>query len=170
MAGLSSRAEPKGKTMVAATNGYDPVVVKRWLGEAMRVFDALEVQKVANMNACREIRAPLKDIKESAKNAGLPKKAFAALLKAELAERNYERALDNATPEDDDDFAAFEAMRAIARDGDLFDHAASKMAGDEEDVRPRSLREKEAARIARENTERLQAGVSGLPGADASEA
>jgi hypothetical protein len=161
----------------AGQNSIDPTTVKRFLGEAMRVFEKLEAQKIANMNECREIRAPLKDIKKAAKNAGLPKAAFNALIKSELAKRTYERAIENATPEDDEDVEAWKQMREIASEGDLFDAAVKTHdAGDEdEDVRPRHLREKEADRVARENAEKITKGIKplrvvGLPGADAVEA
>jgi hypothetical protein len=160
-------------------NSIDPTTVKRFLGEAMRVYEKLEAQKIANMNECREIRAPLKDIKKAAKNAGLPKDAFNALIKSELAKRVYERAVENATPEDDEDKEAWEQMREIASEGDLFDAAlkAHDAGEDEPDVRPRHLREKEADRVARENAEKIEKGIKplgekqiGLPGADATEA
>lgn len=161
-------------------NGIDPVTVKRFLSEAMRVFEKLEAQRVANMNECREIRAPLKDIKKAAKNAGLPKAAFNSLIKSELAKRTYDRAIESATPEDDEDIEAWEQMRAIAQDGDLFDAAVKANApadDDATDVRPRHLREKESDRQARENGERVMKGIKplggnviGLPGADATDA
>jgi hypothetical protein len=169
MAGLSSRAEQENE-MSVGHNGVDATVLNRWTGEILRVHQSLEDQRMENMRICKDIRERLPDLYESAVNAGLPKKAFKAHVKAELAKLKYERLCEKIVPEDEDDREAYEALRAVAEAGDLFDHAASKLAGDEEDVRPRSLREKEAARIARENTERLQAGMSGLPGAEATEA
>ncbi|HEY8066597.1 MAG TPA: hypothetical protein VIF40_18010 [Methylosinus sp.] len=165
----------------AGQNSIDPTTVKRFLGEAMRVYEKLDAQKIANMNECRQIRAPLKDIKKAAKNAGLPKAAFNSLIKSELAKRTYDRAVENATPEDDEDVEAWEQMRAIANEGDLFDAAvkANAPTGDDEtDLRPRHLRDQEAERL-RENGERVMMGIKkldekaaviGLPGADATEA
>jgi hypothetical protein len=161
----------------AGQNSIDPTTVKRFLGEALRVYEKLDSAKIEHMNNCREIRAPLKDIKKAAKNTGLPKAAFSALIKSELAKRTYDRAIENATPEDSEDVEAWKQMRAIAKDGDLFDAAvkANAPADDDADVRPRHLREKEADRIARENAEKIEKGIKplrvvGLPGADAVEA
>lgn len=159
-------------------NGVDPTVLKRWTTEIMRVHDALDAQRIENMNACRQIREPLPDLYEAAKNAGLPSKAFKAHIKAELARRAYEKRLANIAPEDDDDSEAFEAMRAMAEDGDLFDHAVRQHDAkggneqDEDDPRPAFLREKHDATDVRvaENVARIKSGIKGMPGADATEA
>lgn len=156
-----------------STNGFDPTTVKRFLNEALRIYDKLEAQRIANMNECREIRAPLKDIKKAAKNSGLPKAAFNALIKSELAKKTYDRAIEAATPEDDEDIEAWEQMRAIAGDGDLFDAAVKKhdASADDADIRPRFLQEKDAAAEQVEsNVRRLRSGITGLPNANATEA
>lgn len=155
-------------------NGVDPTVLKRWTTEVMRVHDALDAQRIENMNACRKIREPLADLYEAAKNAGLPSKAFKSHIKAELARRAYEKRLANITPEDDDDAEAFEAMRAMAEDGDLFDHAvkqhdAKSPEADEDDPRPAFLRKRDEEAAARvdENVLRLTKGIKGMPSGDA---
>ena len=159
--------------MTTAGNGIDPTVLSRWTGEVMRVYSALDAQKIENMNVCRSIREPLPDIFERAKEAGLPLKAFKAHIKIERAKIAYDRACENATPEDDDDREAFEHLRSIAEDGDLFDHAVKEAQGnaddDDKDLRPRHLQEAEKQRVA-ENTARLEKGIIGLPGADATNA
>lgn len=137
------------------TNGVDPTVLDRWTKEILRIHDKLDEQKMENMRICKEIREPLPDLYEAAKNAGLPIKAFRAHIKAELAKRNYERTLEKIIPEDEDDQAAFDAMRLIAEPGDLFDHAVkAHEAGEDDnaDLRPTHLREAEARR-AREASE-----------------
>lgn len=157
----------------AGTNGFDPTTVKRFLGEALRVYDKLDAAKIDHMNNCREIRSPLKDIKKAAKNAGLPKAAFNALIKSELAKKNYDRAIEAATPDDDEDIEAWEQMRAIAGDGDLFDAAVKKhdASSDDSDLRPRFLQEKDAeGEQVESNVRRLRSGITGLPGADAESA
>lgn len=167
--------------MVAGRNGYDPVVLNRWTKEVLAIYAKLEEQRMENMRICKEIREPLNDLYEAADNAGLGKKAFKSHIKAELAKIKYERALAKAIPEDDDDREAYEALRAIAEAGDLFDHAVKEhdAAGDDDetDVRPRHLREKEAGRIGRENAAKIEKGIKslganviGLPGAEATEA
>lgn len=181
----------------AGHNGVDPKILARWTGEVLRIYDALDEQKIANMDKCKEIRKPLPDLFEAAKNAGLNLKAFKAHIKVELAQRAYDRALTKAEPEDDEDLEAFNALRAVAEAGDLFDAAvkdaekrAAKKNGaskpssgddDEKDVRPRHLRQLESDRaeeaqrqadesVGAQNAAMLQKGISGLPGAEATEA
>lgn len=163
--------------MSVGHNGVDPVVLKRWTGEILKVHQRLEEAKMEHMRVCKEIREPLNDYYESAANAGLGKKPFKAHIKAELAKIKYDRALSAALPEDDDDRLVYERLRSIAEAGDLFDAAVKSHddgAGAERtDVRPRHLREKESDRKARENGEKIMTGIKpliGLPGADAAEA
>jgi hypothetical protein len=163
-------------------NSLDKTVLARWTGEILSIHRKLEDQKMENLRLCKIIRQPLPDLYDAAKNAGLPPKAFKAFIKAELAERAYKKRLENVTPEDDDDADAYELMRSIAQEGDLFDHAAKEHAkgkpekdapgesGEVVDIRPRYLKENEAARIAKENSDKLTKGIVGLPGADANEA
>lgn len=157
----------------AGHNGIDATVLARWTGEILAIHDKLDEQKIENMNKCKEIREPLPDLYEAAFNAGLPKKAFRAHIKLELAKRRYETFCENVIPDDEDDRASYEALRAVAEAGDLFDHAVKKhdAASDDEqkDLRPRHLKELDRQR-AEENARRLREGISGLPGADATEA
>jgi hypothetical protein len=144
---------------------FNATTVNRFLGEAMRIYDKLEEQKIENMNACREIREPLKGIETAAKNAGIPLSSFRALIKAELAERAYKRAIEKARPKDEDDADAWDALREIAAEGkgdDLFAHAVARIDAEERDLRPRTLQEREAERIAQENAARIAAGISEL--------
>jgi hypothetical protein len=146
-------------------NGFDSTSVKRFLGEAMRIHDKLDEAKIEHMNNCRDIREPLKGIETAARNAGLPLSAFRALVKAELAERNYKRAIEKARPKDEDDADAWDALREIAAEGkgdDLFAHAVARIDAEERDLRPRTLQEREAERIAKENAARIAAGISEL--------
>lgn len=166
-------------------NGIDPVVAKRWLSEALRVYGDLDAQKIENMNAARAIRGRLPDIYESAKNAGLPLKAFKLMIKQRLIEQkiaDLEQDINDLTPEDDEDAETFEQFQAAIGDfGELplgaaaLDRKAGETSGnsdDERDVRPAFLREKDAsdAEIGRANGEKVAKGIRGLPGADASEA
>lgn len=146
----------------APTNGFNATTVKRFLGEAMRVYDKLDAARIEYMNECREIREPLKDIEDMAKNAGLPKAAFRALVKSKLADRAHARALEKARPKDEDEAEAWEALREIAKEGDLFAHAVKEHDDEDRDLRPRSLQEREAERIAKENAARIAAGISEL--------
>ena len=161
------------------TNGIDKTILDRWTGEIMRVHAQLDSQKLDNMRICKEIREPLGDLYEAAKNAGLPSKAFKAHIRAELAKKAYETRLRNIEPEDEDEAAVYEMMREIATPGDLFDTAVKKHANrqqaksdamdslgeDDEDVRPRHLREKDAADDAQvaDNVRKLKRGIKPLP-------
>ena len=168
-------------------NSLDKTVLARWTGEILSIHRKLEDQKLENMRLCKIIREPLPDLYDAAKNAGLPLKAFKAHVKAELAKIAYEKQLENIEPEDEDDAEAYELMRSIAQEGDLFDHAAkgheqkaakpakgAKPKKDEPgesgevvvDLRPRHLKQKEAERIAKENADRLASGISELTTAD----
>lgn len=163
----------------AGSNEPDPVVVKRWLGEALKVYDQLDEQKIANMNECRRIRAQLPTIMESAKNAGLHSKAFKLLVKEALLQRKIEglhEDIDALTPEDDEDAEAFEQLRTIAQEGDLFSAAVDRhdkakgapATGEkEDDPRPQFLKDRHAAKDQEaENVDRLQKGIKGMPGAE----
>lgn len=163
-------------------NGIDPVVAKRWIGEAMRVYADLDEQKIANMNECRAIRARLPEIYESAKNAGLPVKAFKLVLRKRLKEQKIaglEADIEALTPEDDEDAETFEQFKAAIGDfGELPLGAAAieRKAGEEDrDLRPPFLRDKDAQRasdeaIGKANGAAVAKGIKGLPGADAAEA
>jgi len=155
----------------AKGNGIDPVVLKRWTGEVLAIHDKLDDQKIANLNECKRIREPLPDLYEAAKNAGLPIKAFKAHIRIELAQRKFNAAVEKATPEDDEDLEAFEALRAVAEAGDLFDHAVKKH-DEGDDVRPEFLKQQERDRAAaKKNAKALKVGaLHGLPGAKAAEA
>ena len=173
-------------------NSLDKTVLVRWTGEILSIHRKLEDQKLENMRICKEIRAPLPDLYDAAKNAGLPLKAFKAHVKAELAKIAYEKRLANIEPEDEDDAEAYELMRSIAQEGDLFDHAAKEheakaASDDDKDIRPGFLKDRGATatikigdgpeipfdgdRVA-QNIKRLRSGIKavGLPGADANEA
>ncbi len=164
----------------AGHNGVDPKVLARWTGEVLRVHQELDDKKIEHMNQCRSIRERLPDLYEAAKDSGLNLKAFKAHIKVERAKIAFDKACENAVPEDDEDQEAFEALRAVAEAGDLFDAAVKanekkkgngKKAADDDDkdVRPRHLRDLEQQRIE-ENIARLEKGIAGLPGAEATEA
>jgi hypothetical protein len=148
-------------------NSIDKVVLDRWTGEVLAIHTKLDDQRMENMRICKEIRSPLNDLYEAAKNAGLPLKAFKAHIKAELAQKAFDKRMHNIEPEDEDDRAAYDLLRSMATDGDLFD-AAVKQHDDDRDLRPRHLREADAQTA--ENVHRLQTGMEGLPGAEAAEA
>lgn len=148
-------------------NGINETEAKRWLGEIGRVYDELGAQKIENMNRCRAIRERLPDIYKSAKAAGICVKALKAAVKVQRAEKALDDLIDKATPEVEEDREAFDYLRQIATQGDLFD-AATRAATDDDnaDLRPGFLKEGDAVRT---NVSRLRAGIKGLPGAEATE-
>lgn len=158
-------------------NRIDPTVAKRWFGEAMRVYDALEEQKMENMRVCKDIRSRLPSIFESAEAAGIPMKALKAQIKIELENRKIkecEARQAAAVPDDDEDQETFEQLqKALGDFGDSPLGAAAlkaKQGDDDADVRPEFLKRQEEDRVTRENGARLSKGITGLPGADATEA
>lgn len=149
-------------------NAINETEAKRWLGEVSRVYDELDAQKIENMNRCRTIRERLPDIYKSAKAAGICVKALKAAVKVTRAEKALGDLIDAARPEDEDDAEAFDFLRKIATQGDLFDAATRRASDDEDaDLRPNFLKEGDAVRV---NVTRLKAGIKGLPGAEATEA
>ena len=150
-------------------NGINETEAKRWMGEVSRVYDELDAQNIENMNRCRAIRERLPDIYKSAKASGMCVTALKAAVKVMRAEKALDDLIDKATPEDEDDREAFDYLRQIATKGDLFDAATRRASGDDEDadIRPNFLKESDAVR---ENVARLNAGIKGLPGAEATEA
>ena len=169
-------------------NSMDRTTLARWSSEILRIYDKLDQAKMDHLLNCKSIREPLNDLYDAAKNAGLSSKAFKAFIKAELAKRAYEKRLENVTPDDEDDAEAYELMRSIAEEGDLFSAAvkardakapkdkpekdAPGESGEVVDIRPRHLKQKEADRIGEENAAKIAKGIKpiGLPGADANEA
>lgn len=159
------------------SNSINSDAAKRWLGEALRVYDELEDLKVSNMNQARIIRSRLPGIYESAKGEGLPIKALKTVLKEELIKRKIaaaEAAIEALEPDDDEDAETLEQFRAAL--GDFADSPLGKAAvdqkaagDDDSDLRPRHLKEAEAQRVE-ENKRRLKDGIKGLPGAEATEA
>ena len=161
----------------AGHNGIDVAVAKRWIGEAMRVYEDLDAQKIENMNTCRKIRSRLPNIYEAAKNAGLPIKAFKLYIREQLLEQKIEGLqadIEALTPDDDEDAETFEQFRSALgglADTPLGKAAISTRGGDDDDdqrnLRPRHLREKDAdAEAAQANVKALKK-IKGLPGADA---
>ena len=85
----------------AASNALTDEAIQRLFNEAFAIEDELESMKGAYMAACKEKREALKDIKGSAKDAGIPKKVFAAVLQRRAAEKKIER-IDSALEEQDE--------------------------------------------------------------------
>lgn len=108
--------------------GHNDTEAKRWVGECLRVYDQLDEARIEHMNRCRDIRARLPTIYESAKGAGLSVKALKAALRVSLATRKLAALVEKVTPEDEEDADVFEQLRAIATPGDLFDFATKPRA------------------------------------------
>lgn len=105
------------------TIGHNDTEAQRWVGECLRVYDQLDEARIEHMNRCRDIRARLPTIYESAKGAGLSVKALKSAIRVSLATRKLADLIEKVTPEDEDDAEVFEQLRAIATPGDLFEFA-----------------------------------------------
>lgn len=173
-------------TAAAGSNGFDSTIVQRFVKEIEKHKETLLSYQGSYMKQCREVRDMIKKSKELAKGEGIPTKQLNALLK----ERDLLRKLEGIREdfEDQEDLETYDQIKEALGDFGLSPlgqavlaakaaEAANAPADDEADVRPRHLREKEAAREARENGERVMRGIRplggnvvGLPGADATEA
>lgn len=158
----------------AGHNAINPDIAQRWFKEATRVYEELDEQKMQHMNRCKDIRARLPEIYEKAEASGIPKKALKARLKHWIEDQRIaacEARKEAAVPEDDEDAEQFEQLCEAL--GDFIDtplgQAAAGGANDDQDVRPGFLKQQEEDRV-KENKRRLKSGISGLPGADATEA
>jgi hypothetical protein len=155
------------------SNGFDPSTVQQFVKDIERHFETLRSHQGEYMNRCKGVRDLIARAKDAAKEAGIPKKALNSLLK----ERELLRKIDGIREsfEDEEDLETYEAL--VEALGPLADTPLGRAAtgssddDDEEDVRPRHLREQDENRkAAAENSKRLRKGVTGLPGADATEA
>jgi uncharacterized protein (UPF0335 family) len=66
----------EGGSGLRGSNGFDPVVAKRWMGEVDKHLDRLEELKIDHMNKAREVRDDLKAVFEVAKSAGIPRRVL----------------------------------------------------------------------------------------------
>lgn len=154
------------------SNGFDPSTVQQFVKDIERHFETLKSYQGEYMNRCKGVRDLITRAKDAAKEAGIPKKHLNSLLK----ERELLRKIDGVREafEDEEDLETYEAL--VEALGPLADTPLGRAAmgdddEDDEDVRPRHLREQDPDRkAAAENSKRLHKGVKGLPGDDATEA
>jgi hypothetical protein len=83
----------------AGTNAIDPTVAKRWVGDIKAKIDELASERGSYMARCKGIREQIKDMKEAAANAGVPKRGLNHLLKRHVLERKLKEHEDEAEPE-----------------------------------------------------------------------
>jgi hypothetical protein len=85
----------------SVSNAITDEAIQGIFSEAFLVLEELDSMKGAYMAACKEKREALKDIKDQAKESGIPKKVFAAVLARRAAELKIER-IDSGLEEADD--------------------------------------------------------------------
>lgn len=103
--------------MREGSNGYDPEMLNRYLGEIDSADDELLQLKVDHLSACKSPRARIKNIMKEARNSGVNAEAFRALVAQHRAERKIEQQLADLEA---DDRASYEEMqRALGGLGDL---------------------------------------------------
>jgi uncharacterized protein (UPF0335 family) len=154
-------------------NQINPDAAKRWVGEALRVYDALEELKVENMNKARTIRGRLPGIYESAKAEGLPVKALKIVVKEELLKRKLallEGQIEALEPDDSEDQETLDQLREALgplEDLPLGQAAINRKAAaddDDRDLRPRHKQQADAdAEHVESNVRRLKNNIVGLP-------
>jgi uncharacterized protein (UPF0335 family) len=160
-------------------NQLNPDAAKRWLGEVLRVYDQLADLRIENMNKARTIRGRLPGIYDSAKAEGLPVKALKIVVKEELLKRKLallEDQIEALEPDDSEDQETLDQLREALgplEDLPLGQAAINRKAAadddDDRDLRPRHKQQADAEHVE-SNVRRLRNGVTGLPGATATEA
>lgn len=129
-------------------NGFDPERTKQCIDRIEAVLADIESIKGSAMAKCREKHDEIAEIYEEAKTAwGIPKRALKAVVKVRAAERKL-KAMREGLEDDDQD--SFDQIRHAI--GDLADTPLGQAAldaakkGDDDDVRPRHLKQREADR------------------------
>lgn len=123
------------------TNGIDAEKAKAFVGRIENVEAEIESKRGEYMAFAKDRREDIKEIISEAKDEGIPKKA----LKAIVADRRFDRKKAKlADGLDIDEGAAFEQMKeALGALGGtpLGEAALASAAGDDDDPRPRFMRD-----------------------------
>jgi MoaA/NifB/PqqE/SkfB family radical SAM enzyme len=88
-------AEPKA----GRSNGYDPEVARGFANEIDNHFRTLDSLRGAYMRDCRGVREEIAGVNDEAKDKGIPKKEFKAVVKARILERKAEKVRDDLDAE-----------------------------------------------------------------------
>jgi hypothetical protein len=83
----------------AQSNAIEPVVAKRWVGEIESKFDELDSERGSYMSRCKGIREQIKELKQAAENAGVPRRGLNHLLKRRTLAGKLKAHEDDAEPE-----------------------------------------------------------------------
>jgi len=135
----------------SGTNGFDPKTANQFLSDIRRLEAEMESKKGEYMAWCKRQRELINGIYDRAKDSGIPKRPLKTYVKrAKLLER-AEALIEGLEEEDQDLFEQLEEALGDYKDTPL-GQAAMKQAGaepaDEEDVRPRHLKQREKDRQA----------------------
>jgi uncharacterized protein (UPF0335 family) len=106
----------EGSTMAKHSNGYDSKQLEGYLSEIARVDDQLASLKGDYMQRCRAPREQIKEILDSAKEAGINMVAFRQVLAKHRDTRKQDRRIADLEA---DDASAYELMlQALGEFGD----------------------------------------------------
>jgi hypothetical protein len=143
-----------------ATNGFDPKTAKQFLGDINRLEAEMESKKGEYMAWCKRQRELINGIYDRAKDSGIPKRPLKAYVKRAVLLKRADAIVDVLEEDDQDLFEQLEEALGDYKDTPL-GQAAMKAAGDEdeEDLRPRHLRQREKDRQA-ERDEALDGAVT----------
>ena len=145
---------------------------KRWYGEIERHLATLETYKGEHMQRCKSVREQMSDVYDRAADAGIPKRALKAVVKAKALEAKAEAA--RLDLDDEDTIESFDQIRVAlgdfadtplgnaavtpaakpSRRKAALDQLNALASGDDADG--------EFERAGAENAERLKSGISSL--------
>lgn len=88
----------------AGHNGFDPAKAEAFIKRVERIEADIGKEKSDYMNTCKALREDIKNVLNEAKDAGLPKAAMKAVLKARTLERKLEEAREDLDPDMQDTY------------------------------------------------------------------
>lgn len=146
-------------------NTIDPTTAKRFVSEIESCLEELLSERGTYMSRCKGIRERIKDWKDAANEAGIPRKA----LNIELKRRDLESKIEGLTKDlEEDDADVVEQLRdALGGFGDTPLGSAAIGAASiddlvaEHDPRPRFMKDAEAERVAK-NKAAIEGGIKPL--------
>ena len=116
------------------TNSFDGEMLKRYLGAIDESDDELLDLKVEHLNACKPIRARIKNTMKEARNAGLNMESFRALVAKHRSERKIEQRIAELEADAAADLAEMKRSMGVLADTPLgqaaLERAAQQHGGD----------------------------------------
>lgn len=87
-------------TQPGMSNGIDPTIAKRFVGDIERHLDALLSERGIYMAKCKDIRGLIKETKDRAADAGISRKSLNTLLKERDLRKKMEALYDGEDGEE----------------------------------------------------------------------